>query len=126
LIPIHIVAIVLPCPHQLGSWVSPGLLSGGGGVSVRRAGALGNDLNGDVPFCQLRPKFAREKLEVILRIDSSRETHTFSDGEWVMSDSTPDYLSEIEQEGIEQLQEILQGLGFSSEVISEHLQRSTL
>ena len=50
-----------------------------------------------------------------------------SGGLWgIESDSTPDYLSEIEQEEIEQLQEILQALGFPSEVISEHLQRSTL
>ncbi len=50
-----------------------------------------------------------------------------SGGLWgIESDSTPDYLSEIEQEEIEQLQEILHALGFPSEVISEHLQRSTL
>jgi hypothetical protein len=50
-----------------------------------------------------------------------------SGGLWgIESDSTPDYLSEIEQEEIEQLQEILQALGFSQEVISEHTKRSTL
>ena len=44
-----------------------------------------------------------------------------SGGLWgIESDSTPDYLSEIEQEEIEQLQEILHALGFSLEVISEH------
>jgi hypothetical protein len=49
-----------------------------------------------------------------------------SGGLWgIESDSTPDYLSEIEQEEIEQLQEILQALGFSQEVISEHTKRST-
>jgi hypothetical protein len=49
-----------------------------------------------------------------------------SGGLWgIESDSTPDYLSEIEQEEIEQLQEILHALGFPSKVISEHLQRST-
>jgi len=46
-----------------------------------------------------------------------------SGGLWgIESDSTPDYLSEIEQEEIQQLQEILQEFGFASEVISEHLQ----
>jgi hypothetical protein len=49
-----------------------------------------------------------------------------SGGLWgIESDSTPDYLSEIEQEEIEQLQEILQALGFSQEVISEHTKRRT-
>jgi hypothetical protein len=49
-----------------------------------------------------------------------------SGGLWgIESDSTPAYLSEIEQEEIEQLQEILQALGFSQKVISEHTKRST-
>ena len=48
-----------------------------------------------------------------------------SGGLWgIESDSTPDYLSEIGQEEIEQLQEILQALGFSQKVISEHTKRS--
>jgi hypothetical protein len=42
----------------------------------------------------------------------------------IESESTPDYLSEIGQEEIEQLQEILQALGFSQKVISEHTKRS--
>lgn len=50
-----------------------------------------------------------------------------SGGLWgIESDSTPDYISEIEQEEIVQLQEILHALGFSWEAISEHPQRSTL
>jgi hypothetical protein len=49
-----------------------------------------------------------------------------SGGLWgIESDSTPDYISGIEQEEIVQLQEILHALGFSLEAISEHTKGST-
>jgi hypothetical protein len=75
--------------------------------------------NGDFSFIGIR-------AEAEIVVAGVCQTIT-SGGLWgIESDSTPDYLSEIEQEEIKQLGEILHALGFPSEVISEHLQRSTL
>jgi hypothetical protein len=75
--------------------------------------------NGDFGFIGIR-------AEAEIVVAGVCQTIT-SGGLWgIESDSTPDYLSEIGQEEIEQLQEILQSLGFSLEATSEHLQRSTL
>ena len=74
--------------------------------------------NGDFGFIGIRAEAEIVVAGVCQTINSG--------GLWgIESDSTPDYLSEIEQEEIEQLQEILQALGFSQEVISEHTKRST-
>ena len=76
-------------------------------------------VNGDFGFIGIR-------AEAEIVVAGVCQTIT-SGGLWgIESDSTPDYLSEIGQEEIVQLQEILHALGFSLEVISEHLQRSTL
>jgi hypothetical protein len=73
--------------------------------------------NGDFGFIGIRAE-----AEIVV----AGVCHTItSGGLWgIESDSTPDYLSEIGQEEIEQLQEILQALGFSQKVISEHTKRS--
>jgi hypothetical protein len=75
--------------------------------------------NGDFGFIGIR-------AEAEIVVAGVCQTIT-SGGLWgIESDSTPDYLSEIGQEEIEQLQEILQELGFTHEIISEHTKRSTL
>ncbi len=75
--------------------------------------------NGDFGFIGIR-------AEAEIVVAGVCQTIT-SGGLWgIESDSAHDYLFEIEQEEIEQLQEILQALGFSQEVISEHTKRSTL